>query len=70
MVRILSELVFSILLSSFQKLSCVENEGVKYAFGIPGEENLDLMDVVRSSSQVLTLRLQPENRHETQCSQL
>ena len=27
-------------------VKCLENEGVEYIFGIPGEENLDLMDVL------------------------
>ncbi len=31
-------------------VSCLENEGVDYIFGIPGEENLDLMNSLRSSS--------------------
>ncbi len=31
---------------------CLENEGVEYVFGIPGEENLDLMDALSMSSQV------------------
>jgi acetolactate synthase-1/2/3 large subunit len=25
---------------------CLENEGVEYIFGIPGEENLDVMDAL------------------------
>lgn len=29
---------------------CLENEGVEYIFGIPGEENLDLMDSLLDSS--------------------
>jgi acetolactate synthase-1/2/3 large subunit len=29
---------------------CLENEGVEYIFGIPGEENLALMDVLNESS--------------------
>jgi acetolactate synthase-1/2/3 large subunit len=29
---------------------CLENEGVKYIFGIPGEENIDVMDALLSSS--------------------
>ncbi|MGD8514538.1 MAG: acetolactate synthase large subunit [Granulosicoccaceae bacterium] len=29
---------------------CLENEGVEYVFGIPGEENLDLMDALLDSS--------------------
>ncbi|NBC49220.1 MAG: hypothetical protein GVY22_14825, partial [Gammaproteobacteria bacterium] len=28
---------------------CLENEGVEYLFGIPGEENLDLMDALIDS---------------------
>ena len=30
-------------------IKCLENEGVTYIFGIPGEENLDLMDALLSS---------------------
>jgi acetolactate synthase-1/2/3 large subunit len=29
---------------------CLENEGVQYIFGIPGEENIDVMDALLSSS--------------------
>lgn len=29
---------------------CLENEGVEYIFGIPGEENLDVMDALLGSS--------------------
>lgn len=29
---------------------CLENEGIKYVFGIPGEENLDVMDALLDSS--------------------
>ncbi len=29
---------------------CLENEGVEFLFGIPGEENLDIMDALRDSS--------------------
>lgn len=29
---------------------CLENEGVKYAFGIPGEENIHLIDALTGSS--------------------
>jgi acetolactate synthase-1/2/3 large subunit len=29
---------------------CLENEGVEYIFGIPGEENIDVMDALLSSS--------------------
>jgi acetolactate synthase-1/2/3 large subunit len=31
-------------------VSCLENEGVRFAFGIPGEENLELMDALRDGS--------------------
>src|ERR1700678_2529141 len=29
---------------------CLENEGVEYVFGIPGEENIHLIQALRSSS--------------------
>ena len=28
-------------------VKCLENEGVEYIFGIPGEETLDLMESLR-----------------------
>jgi acetolactate synthase I/II/III large subunit len=31
-------------------VDCLENEGVRFAFGIPGEENLELMDALHDSS--------------------
>ena len=31
-------------------IRCLENEGVKYVFGVPGEENLDVMDALLGSS--------------------
>jgi acetolactate synthase-1/2/3 large subunit len=31
-------------------IRCLENEGVEWIFGIPGEENLDVMDVLLDSS--------------------
>ncbi len=31
-------------------VTCLENEGVEYIFGVPGEENLDLMDALLDSS--------------------
>ena len=40
-------------------VNALENEGVKYIFGIPGEENLDLLDSIRKSSIKLVL-----TRHE------
>ncbi|NOY90401.1 MAG: acetolactate synthase large subunit [Deltaproteobacteria bacterium] len=38
---------------------CLENEGVEYIFGIPGEENLDFVESLRGSSIKLVL-----TRHE------
>jgi len=36
---------------------CLENEGVEYIFGIPGEENLDVMDALLDSSiKFITVR--------------
>ena len=31
-------------------VQCLENEGVKYIFGIPGEENIHFIDALRDSS--------------------
>ncbi len=28
---------------------CLENEGVEYLFGLPGEENIDVMDAMLDS---------------------
>lgn len=33
-------------------VQCLENEGVRYIFGLPGEENLGLMDALSQSSQI------------------
>jgi len=36
---------------------CLENEGVQYVFGLPGEENLDILEALkRSSIQFITTR--------------
>ena len=40
-------------------IKALENEGVEYIFGIPGEENLDLLNSLRDSSIQLIL-----TRHE------
>ena len=40
-------------------IRALENEGVEYIFGIPGEENLDFLDSLKNSSIKLIL-----NRHE------
>ncbi|WP_024852225.1 acetolactate synthase large subunit [Hydrogenovibrio kuenenii] len=38
-------------------VQCLENEGVEYIFGIPGEENMDVMDaLVDSKIQFITCR--------------
>ncbi len=38
-------------------IRCLENEGVEKIFGIPGEENLDIMDALRESSiEFITVR--------------
>ncbi|VAW81805.1 Thiamine pyrophosphate-requiring enzymes [hydrothermal vent metagenome] len=38
-------------------VKCLESEGVEYIFGIPGEENLDIMDALLNSSiQFVTTR--------------
>ncbi|MER5175212.1 MAG: acetolactate synthase large subunit [Candidatus Nitrosocosmicus sp.] len=33
-------------------VKCIENEGVKYVFGIPGEENIHLIDAINNSSVI------------------
>ena len=38
-------------------VKCLENEGVQYIFGIPGEENLDVMNALKLSSiKFITVR--------------
>jgi acetolactate synthase I/II/III large subunit len=38
-------------------VQCLENEGVEYIFGLPGEENLQVLEALRSSSiQFITTR--------------
>ena len=38
-------------------VKCLENEGVKYVFGLPGEENLHVLEALRDSSiQFITTR--------------
>ncbi|UOQ44187.1 acetolactate synthase large subunit [Halobacillus salinarum] len=41
-------------------IKCLEKEGVKYIFGVPGEENIDLMDAVLNSNIEFIV-----TRHET-----
>ena len=38
---------------------CLEEEGVEYIYGVPGEENLDMLESLRTSSIKLVL-----TRHE------
>ncbi len=45
--------------ASDQFVKALENEGVKYIFGVPGEENLDLIESLRESSIKLMV-----TRHE------
>jgi acetolactate synthase-1/2/3 large subunit len=33
-------------------VKCLENEGIEYIFGLPGEENLDIMDALLDSSSI------------------
>src|SRR3954464_15975444 len=33
-------------------IQCLEEEGVEYVFGVPGEENLDLLDSLSRSSRI------------------
>src|SRR3954466_14015870 len=33
-------------------IQCLEEEGVEYVFGVPGEENLDFLDSLSRSSQI------------------
>ncbi|HEV8601570.1 MAG TPA: acetolactate synthase large subunit [Patescibacteria group bacterium] len=40
-------------------VKCLETEGVKYIFGVPGEENLELVEAIRTSSIKLVV-----TRHE------
>src|SRR5579864_6208143 len=40
-------------------VKCLEEEGVEYVFGIPGEENIDLLESIRTSSIKLIV-----TRHE------
>lgn len=40
-------------------IKCLENEGVEYIFGVPGEENLDMLESLKDSSIKLIL-----TRHE------
>ncbi len=49
------------MLASDLLVKCLENEGVKYIFSIPGEETIDLIESIRKSSiRLITLRHEQE----------
>jgi len=33
-------------------IQCLEEEGVEYIFGVPGEENLDMLDSLSRSEKI------------------
>ena len=33
-------------------IACLEQEGVEYVFGVPGEENLDFLDSLSHSTKI------------------
>ena len=41
-------------------IRALENEGVEYIFGIPGEENLDLLESLRKSTELLKKSMEKE----------
>ena len=41
-------------------IKALENEGVEFIFGVPGEENLDFVESLRKSSKIKLIL----NRHE------
>ena len=54
-----SEAVLTRMRASDLLVQALENEGVEYVFGVPGEENLDFLDSLRTSNIELIL-----TRHE------
>ena len=44
---------------------CLENEGVEYIFGVPGEENVDIMDALLESHNFIATRHQEINMFST-----
>ena len=44
-------------------VKCLENEGVKYVFGIPGEENLDMMNALEKSDIRVIVVCMNRERH-------
>ena len=51
-VLYLSGVMGVIMKASDLFIQALENEGVEYIFGIPGEENLDLLESLRKSKQI------------------
>src|SRR5487761_902428 len=45
-------------------VTCLENEGVKFVFGLPGEENIDIIDALNESSSIRFILV----RHEQAAS--
>ncbi len=48
-------------------VKALEHEGVEFVFGIPGEENLDLLESLRHSQQI-RLVLTRQIRRELRCA--
>jgi acetolactate synthase-1/2/3 large subunit len=42
-------------------VKCLENEGVEYIFGVPGEENVDIMDALIKTPIRATLKMSLDN---------
>src|ERR1700740_763104 len=41
-------------------IQCLEEEGVEYIFGVPGEENLDMLDSLSRSTQIKLILTRPQ----------
>ena len=48
----LSDIKGVVMKASDLFIQALENEGVEYIFGIPGEENLDLLESLRKSKKI------------------
>ena len=42
-------------------VECLENEGVEYIFGLPGEENIDVLDALIDSPNLRNWILKPHS---------
>ena len=47
---------------------CLEAEGVEFIFGIPGEENLDVMEALRESSMRFIMTRHEQAAIQTSCA--